>query len=425
MIIVRLCALAFYLGVFEEANCFYTPHCLPTNMKSERTLLTKTTFVAMTPREPTTTNGDEHCDDGNDDMHDESPVLTFGVIADVQYAPIDDGFSFTGTPRYYRHALDAAREAAEHFQREGVDFVVNLGDTIDGKCTTEAIQDDVDVPKRALSEVLDALSAYDNGPVLHAYGNHDLYNFGREELGRRLGVPFVEEDDGALVGYRSYVPPGTDVRVVLLDAYDVAVLDRPVGSSKRTMADEILTTHNSNYLPDNVDSGNSPEGLVGVDRRYVAFNGAFGARQLAWLRVELAEADRLDQRVVVLSHTPLHPESANPVCIAWNFEEVTSILREHRRVVAASLSGHGHRGGYARDNDGVHYRMFECALESAPPVKTYAVVEIYQHELRVRGYGDCESASYDLNHLRRRPKRREKHEATNEEKEKIVNEARL
>ena len=63
-----------------------------------------------------------------------SPKLSFGVIADIHYAPIADGASYGGVPRYYRHALSAARHAAEHFQKEKVDIVVNLGDIVDGKC---------------------------------------------------------------------------------------------------------------------------------------------------------------------------------------------------------------------------------------------------------------------------------------------------
>jgi len=53
--------------------------------------------------------------------------LRIGLIADIQYAPIPDGYSYTGTPRYYRHALEAARHAARHFEAEKVGLVVNLG----------------------------------------------------------------------------------------------------------------------------------------------------------------------------------------------------------------------------------------------------------------------------------------------------------
>lgn len=55
------------------------------------------------------------------------PLFSIGILADIQYAPVPDGYSYSGVPRYYRHALTAARVAASHFQKEQVDLVVNLG----------------------------------------------------------------------------------------------------------------------------------------------------------------------------------------------------------------------------------------------------------------------------------------------------------
>jgi hypothetical protein len=40
---------------------------------------------------------------------DGPPLFTFAVMSDVQYADIPDGASFGGTPRYYRHSLEALR----------------------------------------------------------------------------------------------------------------------------------------------------------------------------------------------------------------------------------------------------------------------------------------------------------------------------
>jgi hypothetical protein len=45
------------------------------------------------------------------------PLFSFGVLTDVQYAPIPDGASFGGTPRYYRHALEALRCAPRRAPR--------------------------------------------------------------------------------------------------------------------------------------------------------------------------------------------------------------------------------------------------------------------------------------------------------------------
>lgn len=163
-----------------------------------------------------------------------SPKLSFGVIADIQYAPIADGASYGGVPRYYRHALSAARHAAEHFQKEKVDIVVNLGDIVDGKC--QEIEQTADIMDgkcqeteqtaatksknpgiRAIRDVLSALSAYTHGDLLHTYGNHELYNVNRNELGELLSIPFFSEPCGEQVGYRSHLvqKDGTRLRFVI------------------------------------------------------------------------------------------------------------------------------------------------------------------------------------------------------------------
>ena len=58
------------------------------------------------------------------------PLFKFGLIADVQHAPIPDGASFSGEPRYYRHALSVCESASKHFQNAECDFAINLGDII-------------------------------------------------------------------------------------------------------------------------------------------------------------------------------------------------------------------------------------------------------------------------------------------------------
>ncbi len=420
-----------------------------------------------------------------DDMNHETdnstghePLFSIGMIADIQYAPIPDGASFTGTPRYYRHSLEATKHAFEVFRdyerpesndsnpSDGVDFVVNLGDIIDGKCQeielnggclpstksftgeTESEQDlwkdIVNHPGMlSLLELQNAMKSYctektgtgDNRKVLHSYGNHCLYNLNRNELRETLGIPFRSEksfrgfgsfskkqrkdeseqrhissttgnenedadDDGDLVGYYSYVYPPSNsqhsIKFIVLDTYDIALMRRsPEFSIKRKMAVEILQQHNGkNYREGNE---NSPEGLEGLQKRFVAFNGAVGETQLDWLRDEL-EATRHEnhnQKVIILSHQPIHPGSSNPVCLIWNYDAVLDILRKYSDVVVASFSGHAHKGGYALDeSSGIHFRVVEAVLESKPPTKTFGILDIYKDRLELNGYGDCESAIY-------------------------------
>lgn len=357
------------------------------------------------------------------------PILTLGVIADIQYAPIPDGRSFDGAPRYYRHALEATKHAAIDFENQGVHALINLGDTIDAKCQfidenggssagfliakgEDANVDNIDNNQydgnpsnpsiKALDLVSRAISNYKSGPIFHTYGNHDLYNFSHKTIGRKLKIPFVRECTGDLVGYYSSAIPSSScstttanrksrrksrkLRIVVLDSYDVTLLQRVPPSRKHALACQILSNHNPNY-PHNV---NSPEGLADTERRFVGFNGGIDKPQLTWLRETLELAREEKETVVVITHQPILPESAKPICLIWNYSEVLQILREFGGVVAAVFAGHDHAGGYKRDEDsGIHFRVFEAMLESAKPLTTYGFVDVYWDRLVVRGVGDC------------------------------------
>ena len=336
-----------------------------------------------------------------------SPRFTVGVIADIQYAPIDDGYSYTGTPRFYRHSLEVTQHAFEHFEQEKADLVINLGDTIDGKCQQieshggDPVPEGLDPGHYSLDHVLQAMSPYQHGKILHTYGNHCLYNLDREALKERLGIQFKKEPCGELVGYYDHVMG--NVRFVVLDAYDVAIMQRcEVSSMKRKEATEILTSKNPNFAA----NMNSPSGLRGRQRRFVGFNGAVGPLQLEWLVDTLKAARKEGQKVVILSHNPIFPYSTTVVCLIWNYREVLNILREYSDVVVASFCGHAHKGGYCRDREsGIHFRVFEAALENRPE-KTYALVDVHDDRLVVRGFGKCESATYDFSHCQNKRRRR-------------------
>ena len=336
----------------------------------------------------------------NETKRSQEPLLRVGLIADIQYAPIPDGTSFTGVPRFYRNALSAARTAAQHFEREKLPLVVNLGDIVDGKCQDlvhwggEDVPDGLDPGLACTDDVLDALSHYRAGKMIHAYGNHCLYNMDRKSMGAKLGIPFFAEPCGELVGYHTVEQNG--VRFVVLDCYDIAKMRRPTASNKYQEADKTLRQQNPNY-PENE---NSPEGLQGLDRRFVAFNGAVGPKQLVWLKDTLETARKKKERVVLVSHLPLMPGSSGSVCLLWNHAEVLGLLRDYRDVIAVSLAGHAHKGGYRRDTEtGIHFRVVEAVLENPSPHNTYAIMEIYTDRIEIHGFGNCTSAEYDLGHL--------------------------
>ena len=326
------------------------------------------------------------------------PLLTIGVVADIQYAPIPDGNSWKGAPRYYRYALEQARMAAQDFQQAKVSLVINLGDIIDGKCAKimEHGGERHEHGVESVDHVLDALSAYTHGPIIHTYGNHELYNLSREEISNKLNIPFVvEEPHNELVGYYSFKKH--NIRFVVLDSYDIALMGRcPNTSAKRKEAERLLSLHNPNYPAQE----NSPEGLNGLKRRFVAFNGAVDKAQLEWLRETLHTAKSSKEKVIILSHQPILPGSSSPLCLIWNYNDLLQIMRQYKCTVIASFAGHAHRGGYARDKiSGIHFRVFESVLETPRPHTTYGFVDIHEDFMRVRGIGECTSAVYDFSHM--------------------------
>jgi len=75
------------------------------------------------------------------------------------------------------------------------------------------------------------LEEYYLGKIIHTYGNHEMYNLKRTEIGERLGIPFFVEqeyetdripgstEDDDVVGYWSFVQ--NKIRFIVLDTYDI------------------------------------------------------------------------------------------------------------------------------------------------------------------------------------------------------------
>ena len=109
--------------------------------------------------------------------NDDQPLVTFGVLADIQYAPIPDGFSYNGKARYYRHALDAAKHAAKHFEEENVDLVINLGDIIDNTINLRDFRGLVFVGGFSFSDVLGSAYGWYNSIINNSKVKEQFDNF--------------------------------------------------------------------------------------------------------------------------------------------------------------------------------------------------------------------------------------------------------
>ena len=87
---------------------------------------------------------------------------------------------------------------------------------------------------------------------------------------------------------------------------------------------------------------NSPEGLVGVQRRFVKFGGGLSSEQLDWMRQELKQAAGQAQRALVFCHLPMHRDSSPPAALLWNYPAAMAIIRDSG-CVPAVFAGHAHQ----------------------------------------------------------------------------------
>ncbi|KAM7382173.1 hypothetical protein PAMA_012841 [Pampus argenteus] len=227
----------------------------------------------------------------------QTPLFTFGVIADIQYADIDDGFNYSRTrKRYYRSSLELLRNAQESWSESAPrpEFILQLGDIIDGFNKGHAASD------RALDSVL---SEFSSSPteVHHVWGNHEFYNFSRSAL-LRSKLNSTLRTDGRLSGdqaggdiYAYHFSPFPGFQFVVLDAYDVSLLGREESSEQYSSAFSLIRQYNNN------EDLNCPPAGGGLEQRFTKFNGGFSKEQLDWLDSVLCSADEKREKVTIVS----------------------------------------------------------------------------------------------------------------------------
>ncbi|XP_075135527.1 manganese-dependent ADP-ribose/CDP-alcohol diphosphatase isoform X2 [Leptodactylus fuscus] len=314
----------------------------------------------------------------------EEPLFAFGVIADIQYADMDNGYNYTKTRlRYYRNSLLLLQGAVQEWASESAppQFILQLGDIIDGfnvkyKSSETSLN-------KVLSEI-DKLKT----PVHHIWGNHEFYNFSRKQLlESRLNSSSLQdtlttspEDGGDPLDsfYTYHFSPFPKFRLLLIDSYDFSVIGRDPSSDKHIKSSKFLRQKNPN------EDKNSPKGLT--ETRFVQFNGGISAGQLHWINDVLEMSDKNNEKVMVAGHLPIHPDSTDPICLTWNYKEVLALLQSHPCVVAY-FAGHDHDGGYFQDQCGIHHLTFNGIIETPPESQAFGTMYIYEDKMVLRGRG--------------------------------------
>ena len=222
----------------------------------------------------------------------QTPLFSFGVITDVQYADVDNSLSCMNRMRYFREALYRLREAVQDWNNcpngHTVNFALQLGDVIDGR------NKPIGQSQLALDKVMAEINAF-NGPVHHTWGNHEFYNFSRQELLQMcLNSAPTEKENG--LKSRSYYcfSPHPDFLFIMLDTYTKSVLGYDTNHPTWQESDAFLRS-----MRGDVDL-NDFSGRLGPDKRHFqVYNGGVDEEQLGWLEMTLAEAYDRGQKVIV------------------------------------------------------------------------------------------------------------------------------
>jgi 3',5'-cyclic AMP phosphodiesterase CpdA len=266
----------------------------------------------------------------------EGPILSFGLITDVQYADADPEGE-----RHYRDSIQKLKVAVAWLATKKLPFTVHLGDLIDRDF-------------QAFGTVLPLLDGLEH-PVYHLLGNHDysVAEGQKEQVRSTLGMP-----------HDYYAFKAAGVRFLMLDTNDLSVYKYPHGCLKDLESGKMLATR----VAEN-DSSAKP------------WNGGLSATQLAWFERELSQADAAKERVIICGHHPLLPEDGYQL---WNHQAVIDVMDRHP-CVTAFFNGHQHSGA-ERIRNGVPYITFKSLLHQ-PEVTAFSAIRLYADRLEIEGKG--------------------------------------
>lgn len=267
-----------------------------------------------------------------------TPVIRFGLIADIQYGDVD-----TNGDRHYRKSLEKLDACVTYLNEEHVDFTINLGDV------TDRDPDDI---KPVLTR-LDKLE----GKVYNTTGNHD-YNgiVNNKILYRRLKMP------GEYYSFKK-----NNWRFIMLNTNEIASYANVKDTWKEKELNDML------------------DWIKGTERTNAhKWNGGISSKQMAWLNKQLQDAQKRGENVLVFTHHPLFP--ASPFT-ALNDQQILDTITAYS-CVKAVFSGHHHSGAFA------FYKDIPCITTEGmveTEVTAFGVVDIYENELVVTGRGRTRS----------------------------------
>lgn len=270
-------------------------------------------------------------------MQTDSPLFSFGVVTDIQYADIDDR-----EDQRFRQSPMRLEECVSLWNNSPIAFAVQFGDIIQGNAgqTYDEFEQ--------IASILDRVKA----PLYHIIGNHCL-DIKLADLLKRFGMEKPYYD----FTYENF-------RFIVLHGMDISVHSEPKDGEDHRFATRFLAENPA----------------------FKAWTGAVGQAQLGWLEGRLKLARENEERVIILNHFPvISSTTSEKHGILWNHEAVTNLIASSG-VVAAHFNGHYHNGAYALEN-GTHYVTLESLVETPGGDNSFGIVEVYHDKLVINGSG--------------------------------------
>ncbi len=155
----------------------------------------------------------------------------------------------------------------------------------------------------------------------------------------------------------------------------------------------------SRYLhPELADEGDSLWQLVQGQVNALTWNGGISRNQQSWMRLKLQESQEAEKNVILFCHFPVYPDSMR--LGLWNDSVIVDLLEEYPNVVAY-INGHEHTGEYGYKN-GIHYYT-QKAMVDFPDKNSFSILEIYKHELRLKGFGNIADTVFLYSNIKKKP----------------------
>ncbi|CAF3687807.1 unnamed protein product [Adineta steineri] len=311
------------------------------------------------------------------------PIVSFGLITDIHYTDNDDRWNYSETfLRRYRNSLKLVDQACNYWlnAKYPIAFLLQLGDLIDGLCSTDKTSEyDLNLILKQFRNI---------SPIYHIWGNHELYNFTRNEL---LNGPLCSFDTKDIEpAHYGTIQVCSNLKIIAIDTYELSLLGIEKTSEMYNQAMNFLRKYNQN------ENVNDPSGLDGYQQRFIQLNGGLTQKQLCWLQEQLTKAESLNEKVIIIGHIPIHPNAGDELALLWNYGDVLNILWEFNNTVLAYIAGHSHEGAYFYDEKKIHHLTLQAIVECEPDTNAFATIHVYKEYLIIQGIGRINTYRIDL-----------------------------